>query len=57
MALTATRLVFEYLPRAYEKGAQDPELEASKAFTKAFLKRHKIPTAEYREYTEVFTFL
>ncbi len=26
-------------------------LEASKSFTKAFLKRHGIPTAQYREYT------
>ncbi len=27
-------------------------LEASKSFTKAFLKRHNIPTAAYREYTD-----
>lgn len=27
-------------------------LEASKAFTKSFLKRHKIPTAGYKEYTD-----
>ena len=27
-------------------------LEASKSFTKAFLKRHGIPTAEYKEYTD-----
>ena len=32
-----------------EKCAQ---LEASKSFTKAFLARHGIPTAEYREYTD-----
>ena len=34
-------------PRA--AGAQ---LEGSKAFTKAFLSRHKIPTAAYREFTD-----
>jgi len=28
------------------------QLEASKAFTKAFLARHDIPTAKYREFTE-----
>ena len=28
------------------------QLEASKSFTKAFLARHGIPTAEYREYTD-----
>lgn len=28
------------------------QLEASKAFTKSFLARHNIPTAEYKEYTE-----
>ena len=28
------------------------ELEASKAFTKAFLARHEIPTAAYKEYTD-----
>ena len=28
------------------------QLEASKAFTKAFLARHDIPTAQYKEYTE-----
>lgn len=31
-----------------QKGAQ---LEGSKAFAKAFMKRHKIPTAGYREFT------
>lgn len=29
------------------------QLEASKAFTKEFLERHNIPTARYKEYTEV----
>ena len=33
-----------------EKCAQ---LEASKSFTKAFLKRHDIPTAKYKEYTDI----
>lgn len=28
------------------------QLEASKAFTKSFLARHNIPTAQYKEYTE-----
>lgn len=28
-------------------------LEGSKAFTKAFLKRHGIPTADYREFTQI----
>jgi len=28
------------------------QLEASKSFTKAFLSRHGIPTADYREYTD-----
>lgn len=28
-------------------------LEGSKAFTKAFLKRHCIPTADYREFTQI----
>ena len=28
------------------------QIEASKSFTKAFLKRHGIPTADYREYTD-----
>ena len=28
------------------------QLEGSKAFAKAFMKRHQIPTAEYREFTE-----
>ncbi len=31
-----------------KEGAQ---LEGSKAFAKAFMKRHKIPTAAYREFT------
>ncbi len=29
------------------------QLEGSKAFTKDFLARHKIPTAEYQNFTEV----
>ncbi|MDR0519389.1 MAG: phosphoribosylamine--glycine ligase [Clostridiales Family XIII bacterium] len=29
------------------------QLEASKSFTKAFLARHGIPTAKYREYTDI----
>ena len=46
MALEAIKLIFEYLPRAYEKGAQDPEARekmahaatlAGMAFANAFL--------------------
>lgn len=33
--------------------AQAAQLEGSKAFAKAFLQRHKIPTAAYGEFTEV----
>ena len=29
------------------------QLEASKAFTKSFLDRHSIPTAKYKEYTDI----
>ena len=29
------------------------QLESSKAFTKAFLARHKIPTAKYQEFTDI----
>jgi phosphoribosylamine--glycine ligase len=29
------------------------QLEASKSFTKAFLARHNIPTAKYKEYTDI----
>ncbi|MDR2162487.1 MAG: phosphoribosylamine--glycine ligase [Clostridiales Family XIII bacterium] len=32
---------------------QCAQLEASKSFTKAFLARHGIPTAAYREYTDI----
>lgn len=41
--------------RAFGPNRKCAELEESKAFTKAFLKRHKIPTAEYREYTDIDT--
>ncbi len=33
-------------------GASGARLEGSKAFTKAFLERHRIPTAAYRAFTE-----
>ncbi|HCS41470.1 MAG TPA: phosphoribosylamine--glycine ligase, partial [Pseudomonas sp.] len=29
------------------------QLEGSKAFTKDFLARHKIPTADYQNFTEI----
>jgi phosphoribosylamine--glycine ligase len=35
--------------------ADGAQLEGSKAFTKAFLSRHKIPTAAYREFTDFAT--
>lgn len=38
--------------RAFGPNAKCSRLEASKAFTKAFLKKHGIPTAGYQEFTE-----
>ena len=38
---------------AYGPDAQSARLEGSKAFTKDFLARHNIPTAEYGNFTEV----
>ena len=38
--------------RAFGPNRNCARLEASKAFTKAFLARHKIPTAGYREFTD-----
>ena len=38
---------------AYGPDAMCARLEGSKAFTKDFLARHNIPTAEYRNFTEV----
>lgn len=34
-------------------GAAAAQLEGSKAFTKEFLKRHRVPTADYETFTEV----
>ena len=39
--------------RAFGPNKACARLEASKAFTKQFLERHRIPTAGYREYSEL----
>lgn len=38
--------------RAFGPNSKCAQLEGSKAFTKAFLARHQIPTAGYREFTD-----
>lgn len=38
--------------KAFGPNKHCAQLEASKAFTNAFLDRHKIPTAKYKEYTD-----
>ena len=38
--------------KTFEPNAKCAQLEASKSFTKAFLARHNIPTAGYREFTD-----
>ena len=38
--------------RAFGPNAKCSQLEASKSFTKAFLAKHNIPTAGYREFTD-----
>jgi len=39
--------------RVFGPGKHGALFEGSKAFTKAFMEFHKIPTAEYREYTSI----
>lgn len=39
--------------RVFGPNAQCAEFEGSKAFTKEFLMRHQIPTAAYKEYTDL----
>jgi phosphoribosylamine--glycine ligase len=39
--------------RCFGPDAQSAQLEGSKAFTKAFMARHSIPTAAYAEFTEL----
>ena len=41
--------------RVFGPNKKCAQLEASKSFTKAFLARHGIPTAAYREYTDIET--
>ena len=38
--------------RAFGPNKKCAQLEASKSFTKAFLERHGVPTAKYREFTD-----
>lgn len=38
--------------KAFGPNKKCAQLESSKAFTKAFLERHQIPTANYREFTD-----
>lgn len=38
--------------KAFGPNKKCAQLEASKAFTKSFLDRHNIPTAQYKEYTD-----
>lgn len=38
--------------RVFGPNKKCSQLEASKAFTKAFLARHNIPTAGYKEFTD-----
>ena len=49
--------VVDYFPRrglaCFGPGKGAAQLEGSKAFTKDFLSRHNIPTAEYENFTEV----
>ena len=42
----------QYALKCFGPRAAGAQLEGSKAFTKAFLSRHKIPTAAYREFTD-----
>jgi phosphoribosylamine--glycine ligase len=41
--------------RAFGPNAKCAQFEGSKAFTKEFLQRHRIPTAKYKEYTDYET--
>jgi phosphoribosylamine--glycine ligase len=51
LALGLTDALEERGFRVFGPNKKCARLEASKSFTKAFLARHDIPTAEYREYT------
>ncbi|MDR0875549.1 MAG: phosphoribosylamine--glycine ligase [Clostridiales Family XIII bacterium] len=52
LALGLTDALEERGHRVFGPNKKCAQLEASKSFTKAFLARHGIPTADYREYTD-----
>jgi phosphoribosylamine--glycine ligase len=52
LALGLTDVLEERGFRVFGPNQHCAQLEASKSFTKAFLARHHIPTADYREYTD-----
>ena len=52
LSMGITDLLNEAGIRVFGPDKNCSQLEGSKSFTKAFLKRHHIPTAGYREYTE-----
>lgn len=52
LSMGITDLLQESGIRVFGPDKECSQLEGSKAFTKAFLMRHNIPTAEYREYTD-----
>ncbi|GHU64553.1 phosphoribosylamine--glycine ligase [Clostridia bacterium] len=53
LALGLTDILEDRGFRVFGPNKKCAKLEASKSFTKAFLARHNIPTADYREYTDV----
>ncbi len=52
LAMGITDALMERGIRVFGPNKKCSQLEASKAFTKAFLTRHHIPTAGYREFTD-----
>ena len=52
LSMGITDLLQESGIRVFGPDKECSQLEGSKAFTKAFLMRHNIPTAGYREYTD-----
>ena len=55
LALGLTDVLEEIGIRVFGPNKKCSQLEASKSFTKDFLARHAIPTADYREYTDAET--